>query len=66
MKKLLAISALTLSVAAIPAIANATPVDDLKSEMTKMEGIYEKVLPVAIGSMAFSIGAAIIKRVAFS
>ncbi len=43
-----------------------SPVDELETEVAKLDDIYDDVLPVAIGSMAFSIGAVIIKRIAFS
>lgn len=46
--------------------AQATPVDDLVTETDKLEGIYDTVLPVAVGAMAFAMGAGILKRVAYA
>lgn len=46
--------------------ADITAVDDLKTETTKVAGIYNDVLPVAIGSTVFGIGAILVKRIAFS
>ena len=61
-------SVLALGVVAIAPKVNAqtTPVDQLKTEVNKLSDVYDQVLPVAIGAMAFSIGAVIIKRIAFS
>lgn len=69
MKKTLAtaafLGALTFAPAAFAQSAE-TPLDDLETEMAKMEDVYDNITPVAIGAAAFSIGMIIIKRVAFS
>lgn len=43
-----------------------SPVDDLITETDKLDGIYDTVLPVAVGAMAFAMGAGILKRVAYA
>lgn len=53
----------------VPKIVNAqttTPVDQLETEMLKLNDVYDDVVPVAIGAAAFSIGMILIKRIAFS
>lgn len=68
-KKIL-IGAIILGSLALPVKSFAqdsnSPIDELETEVAKLDDIYDDVLPVAIGSMAFSIGAVIIKRIAFS
>ena len=44
----------------------ATPVDQLETEMNKLNDVYDDIVPVAIGAAAFSIGMILIKRITFS
>lgn len=46
--------------------ADTTPVDTLKTETGKLTGVYDAVVPLAIGSSVFSIGMLLLKRVAFA
>lgn len=61
------VAAVALTLCPLAAFAEGTTaVDQLKTEAAKVSGIYDDVVPVAVGSIVFSIGAIIIKRVAFS
>lgn len=51
---------------AVRADEGATPVDQLETEMLKLNDVYDDIVPVAIGAAAFSIGMILIKRIAFS
>lgn len=46
--------------------ATTTPIDLLVTETGKLPGVFDKVVPVAIASTVFAIGAVLIKRIAFS
>jgi hypothetical protein len=49
-----------------PVGATTTAVDKLSTEAEKVAGIYDDIVPVAVGSIVFSIGAMLVKRIAFS
>lgn len=48
------------------AFAYTTAIDDLKIEADKLDDIYGAVVPLAVSSIVFSIGAMLIKRIAFA
>lgn len=48
------------------AFAATTAVDDLKTEADKLDDVYAAVVPMAVASIVFSIGAMLIKRIAFA
>lgn len=72
MYKNLAVSALgasaslMLCIAPVFAQTASSPVDQLETETAKLDGIYDAVIPVAVGAMAFAGGAALLKRVIYS
>jgi hypothetical protein len=41
-------------------------IDRLETDVNKVQGIYDNIVPVAVGSTVFGIGAILIKRIAFS
>lgn len=69
-KSRLVSSLAAVSIALLPMAAFAegtvTPVDTLKTETGKLTTVYDSVIPVAVGSLVFSIGAVLVKRIAFS
>jgi hypothetical protein len=46
--------------------ARADAVADLKTSADKIEGIYDNLVPPAVGSTAFLIAAKVLKRVALA
>lgn len=48
------------------ALTVAGPIDQLKLESAKVAGVFDLVVPTAVASTVFAIGAALLKRVAFS
>jgi hypothetical protein len=46
--------------------AQSSPVSQLVTEADQIEGVYDAIIPAAVGSIVFSIGAMMIKRVAFA
>lgn len=53
-------------VAMQPVSAQTTPIDDMATEVAKVDGIADAVIPLAIASVVFGVGALIIKRFAYS
>jgi len=49
-----------------PAAAQTTPIDDLSTEVAKVDGIATGILPLAIGSVVFGMGAMLVKRFVYS
>ena len=43
-----------------------TPIDDMSTEIAKVDGIADAVIPLAIATVVFGIGALIVKRFAYS
>lgn len=43
-----------------------TPIQDMATEVALVTGIADAVIPLAIGTTVFAIGAVIVKRFAFS
>lgn len=63
----------TLLVTGVVAIAQPSfavtivgPIDQLKLETAKVQGVFDLVVPTAVASTVFAIGAVLLKRVAFS
>ena len=46
--------------------AHATAVDDLKTEVDKVDGIFDTVKDPVVASMAFAAGAMLIKRIVYA
>jgi uncharacterized membrane protein YedE/YeeE len=46
--------------------ASTGAIDQLKTDTAKVAGIYDDIVPVAVGSTVFGIGAILVKRIAFS
>ncbi len=47
---------------ATPVMAQATPIDEMQTELTKVEAAVGVITTVAIASIVFNIGAKIVKR----
>jgi hypothetical protein len=54
-----------LAVSATGAYAQSA-VTQLVTEADQIDGVYDAIIPAAVGSIVFSIGAMMIKRVAFA
>ena len=55
-----------LLIASQPVSAQTSPIEDMATEVALVTGIADAVIPLAIGTTVFAIGAEIVKRFAFS
>lgn len=44
----------------------AGAIEELETQVSAIEGIYDEIVPVAVGATVFGIGSKLVKRVAFS
>jgi len=67
-KKQLAFAGLGLGLgfSLIGGSAHATAVDDLQTETAKLSGIYDVIVPIAVGSGVFAMAFQFVKRVAYA
>jgi hypothetical protein len=70
MKRGIAIAFLVIATSGMAMIASspvqATAVDDLKTEVDKVDGIFDTVQDPVVASMAFAAGAMLIKRIVYA
>lgn len=57
---------LSLGIAASAHAEGTTAIDELETEAAKVTGVYDSVLPLAIGSSIFGVGMVMLKRIAFA
>jgi hypothetical protein len=57
-------SGIGLAVTSMP--THATAVDDLKTEVDKVDGIFDVIQDPVVASMAFAAGAMLIKRIVYA